>query len=123
MTLPILRLHRDCSVQNFEAIDLLMPAIRNSVKKSLHKQGTGRHTPDEIVAIGVADLDAVSELLGDRDFLLGERPHTVDGSVYAFVEAVAGFSLDSPLKLHLHSRPNLVAYRDRVRKRWWQDLA
>lgn len=100
----------------------LMPLIRNGVKKSLYKQGTGRHTPDEVAAIGAADLDAVAELLGNGDFLLGERPHTVDASVYAFVEAVAGFPLDSLLNRHLASCPNLVAFRDRVRKRWWQDL-
>ncbi len=104
-------------------IRLLMPMIRNSVKKSLHKQGTGRHTPDEIEAMGSADLDAVAELLGAQDFLLGERPRTVDASVYAFVEAVAGFPLDYPLKSHLASRTNLGAFRHRVRKRWWQDLA
>ncbi len=102
---------------------LLMPMIRRGVKKKLRGQGTGRHTADEVAAMGAADLDAVAELLGDQDFLFGEKPHTVDASVFAFVETLAGFPLDSPLQRHLHSHPNLVAFRDRVRARWWKDLA
>jgi glutathione S-transferase len=101
---------------------VLMPVIRRGVKKSLHKQGTGRHTPDEVAGIGAADLDALSELLGDQDFLFGKAPRTVDASVFAFIEGIAGFPLDSPLKRHLQGKPNLIAYRDRVRARWWKDL-
>jgi glutathione S-transferase len=101
---------------------ILLPVIRRSVKKALHKQGTGRHTPEEVASIGAADLDAVAELLGDQDFLFGARPRTVDASVFAFIEGIAGFPLDSPLKQHLLAHPNLVAYRDRVRTRWWKDL-
>jgi len=101
---------------------LAMPLIRRSVKKTLHKQGTGRHTPAEVAAMGSADLDALSELLGDADFLYGARPCTVDASVFAFLEGILGFPLESPVQRHARSRANLVAYRDRVRARWWKDL-
>jgi glutathione S-transferase len=102
---------------------LLMPVIRGGVKKTLHKQGTGRHTPKELDAMAIADFDAVAELLGDKDFLFGDRPRTIDASIYAFVEAVAGFPLDSPRRNHVTSSLNLVTFRDRIRKHWWKDLA
>jgi glutathione S-transferase len=101
---------------------IAMPLIRRRVKKQLHKQGTGRHTVEEVAAMGAADLGAVAELLGDRPFLLGDRPRTPDATIYAFLEAVLGFPLESAIQVAA-SHPNLVAYRGRVRERWWKDLA
>jgi glutathione S-transferase len=74
------------------------------------------------MALGAADFDAVAELLGDRPFLLGDKPRTADCTLYAFLEAIVGFPLDSPLKARAMSHGNLVAYRDRIRARWWKDL-
>jgi hypothetical protein len=49
-------------------------------------------------------------------------PRTIDCSVFAFVDSVLGFPLDSPIKQRVAARANLVAYRTRVRERWWKDL-
>ena len=100
---------------------ILVPMIRRSTKKKLHEQGTGRHTVEEVAAMGTDDLAAVAELLGDRPFVLGDRPHTVDATVFAFLEGVLGFPLDSAVKVAA-AHPNLVAFRARVRERWWKDL-
>jgi hypothetical protein len=35
---------------------------------------------------------------------------------------VLRFPHDSPVKLRMLSHANLVAYRDRIRARWWADL-
>ena len=100
----------------------VIPLVRRDQLKKLHHQGTGRHTMEEITAMGAADFDATAELLGDRPFLLGDRPRTVDCTLYAFLEAVLGFPIDSGLKKHASSHANLVAYRQRFRERWWKDL-
>jgi glutathione S-transferase len=104
------------------AFRIALPMIRRSVKKQLHKQGTGRHTVEEVAAMGAADLEAVAELLGDRPFLFGDLPRTPDATVFAFLEGVLGFPLESALQVAA-AHPNLVAYRARVRERWWKDLA
>ncbi|HEU0030210.1 MAG TPA: glutathione S-transferase family protein [Kofleriaceae bacterium] len=101
---------------------LVVPLIRRDIKKKLHAQGTGRHTPDEIMAMGRADMTAVSALLGDQPFVLGDRPRVVDCTVFAFVEGILGFPVDSPVKAAVQQHANLVAYRDRIRARWWSDL-
>lgn len=100
-------------------IKLLVPLIRGNVKKSLKTQGTGRHAPAEIMAMGIADLDAVSEILGDRPFLLGDRPSSFDASLFAFEEGILAFPVTSALKKHAEGLGNLVAHRARVRERWW----
>ncbi|TMQ06226.1 MAG: glutathione S-transferase family protein [Deltaproteobacteria bacterium] len=101
---------------------LIVPIVRRDIKKKLRSQGTGRHSVEEIAALGAADFDAAAELLGDKPFLLGDKPHVVDCTVYAFLEAALGFPVDSPLKQRAASHANLVAYRKRIRERWWKDL-
>ncbi|HEU4729320.1 MAG TPA: glutathione S-transferase family protein [Kofleriaceae bacterium] len=101
---------------------LFIPIIRRSNRKKLHSQGTGRHSFEEVVAIGAADFAACAALLGDRAFLFGDQPRTADCTLYAFLEGTLGFPVDSPLKVQVASHANLVAYRERIRARWWKDL-
>lgn len=101
---------------------VVVPFVRRGIRKSLRAQGTGRHALAEAMALGAADFDACAELLGDQPFLLGDRPRTVDCTMYAFLETALGFPIESPLKARIASHANLVAYRQRVRDRWWQDL-
>lgn len=101
---------------------LIIPLIRRDTRKKLHTQGTGRHSLDEVIAFGAADLESCAELLGDQPFLLGDRPRTVDCALYAYLEALLGFPVDSPLRARVAARANLVDYRRRIRERWWKDL-
>lgn len=96
--------------------------IRRDIRKKLDGQGTGRHSYDEIMANGAADLDAVAELLGDRPYFFGDAPRVLDCTLYAFLEGILGFPVDSPIKSRVAAHPNLVAYRARIRERWWRDL-
>jgi len=102
---------------------ILMPMIRRSVRKSLRAQGAGRHTTDELMAMGIADVDALALFLGDQPFLLGDKPRTVDATVFAFVTSLLGFPAESRLRTHALAKANLVAYRDRIAARWWPELA
>jgi glutathione S-transferase len=101
---------------------LVLPIIRRAQIKKCHAQGTGRHTLDEVMAMGIADLAAVAELLGDKPFMFGDQPRVIDSTVFAFVEAMLGFPLDTPLKRMGDSHPNLAANRKRILDRWWTDL-
>lgn len=100
----------------------VIPFIRRESVKKLYHQGTGRHTYDEVVEMGAGDWDAIAELLGDRPYLLGDAMHTVDCTAYGFLEGTLGFPLDSPLKKRVSAHANLVAYRQRIRDRYWKDL-
>lgn len=101
---------------------LILKVVRRAQRKKLHAQGTGRHTLGEVAALGNRDVDALSELLGDRPFFLGDAPRTIDAAVWGFLESTLGFPADSPVKARMASKANLVAFRARVRERWWRDL-
>jgi glutathione S-transferase len=93
------------------------PLIRKRVAGSIHAQGTGRHSAEEIYAMGKRDILALSTLLGEGPFFLGERMRTVDVTAYAFLANILRFEVDTSLKAVAQSRPNLVAFVDRVAAR------
>jgi glutathione S-transferase len=101
---------------------LIIGLIRRAQVKKLLGQGTGRHTADEAMAMAAADFAAIAQLLGDKPFFLGDKPRTIDATVFAFTEAVLGFPVDSPLKAAVGSHANLVGYRQRIRDRWFKEL-
>jgi glutathione S-transferase len=95
------------------------PLIRRSVKSALFAQGTGRHSREEVYEIGKEDITALSVLLGDQPFIMGEQPSSVDATVYAFVASILVPPLASPLREHAQSLPNLEAYRARMEQRYF----
>lgn len=102
---------------------LALPLIRRRVTTQLQNQGTGRHSREEIEAIGRADYQAVSDILGDNLYLLGEAPSSVDATVYAFLVGVTGFPVRTSVTELIESKPNLTAYRARMRARFWSESA
>lgn len=101
---------------------LLMAMIRRKIRRTLELQGTGRHTFEETSAMGQRDLDVLSLVLGENAYLLGDRPSSYDATVFAFVEGILGFPHDSPIRAHARSKANLVAYRERLRARYFPEL-
>lgn len=82
-------------------------------------QGTARHSHPEIMTIGQRHWSAVSEQLGDQPFLLGDQPTSVDATVYAFLISTIDAPFETPIKQSALADPRLVAYRDRMRERYW----
>ncbi len=97
----------------------LLAFIRRNVRAKLDAQGTGRHTPEEIEAMGIADVDALATLLGDRPYFLGAEPTSVDATVYAFVASTLAFPGEGRIRSAAAGHANLVAYRARMEARYW----
>jgi glutathione S-transferase len=93
--------------------------IRRQVIKGSYSQGTGRHTPQEIDAIGIKLLAAVADWLGDQPCMLGAAPRTLDATVYAFLTTLLGAPLEGAILDYARSRTNLVAYQARMQGRYW----
>lgn len=47
---------------------LIVAMVRRKVRRNLQGQGFGRHTPDEIAALGIRSGEAVADILGDRPY-------------------------------------------------------
>lgn len=94
---------------------------RHGLKKQLWGHGMGRHSRNEIYAIGCADLTALADFLGDKVFFMGAQPTSVDAAVYATLANILWPPLDSPLKQHALKYPNFEAYCQRMKARYYPE--
>jgi glutathione S-transferase len=98
---------------------LIHQVIRKSIVGKLDAHGLGRHARDDIYRRGCEDLTAIAVLLADQPYFLGPEPTSIDASLYAFTGGVWMHPADNPLKQHMAALPNLVAYSERMHRRYF----
>ncbi len=91
--------------------------VRREVRASAWGQGVGRHVPDRIVAIGLADVAAVEGVLGAQDFMFG-APSAADAVVWAFLGGVARAPYADALSRRVRESEGLMAFFDRMDQRY-----
>jgi glutathione S-transferase len=106
-----------------EQLKYVPEMVRKKVIEKLQGQGIGRHEPDEIYALGLADVQAFGELLGDGPFLFGDRPTSFDASAFGVIGNLKDGPFDSPVRDRIRATENIVGYIDRIRERYFSDLA
>jgi glutathione S-transferase len=106
-----------------EMRDQMRADVRARVADTLRATGVGRHTPDEILMLADRSLRALSELLGDKPFLFGDRPVGVDATAFALLAAAMTPFFASPLQARACAYPNLVAYVDRIMRLYYPEHA
>jgi len=90
-------------------------------KKRAREQGIGRFTEPEVLHQVQKDVQAVSRLLGEQQFMLGERVSELDCCVFGMVVQLLYVSGPS-LEFWTRERcDNLVRHCDRMRRLYWQD--
>ncbi|MGI8568790.1 MAG: glutathione S-transferase family protein [Methylocella sp.] len=94
--------------------------VRRKVKKGLKSQGFGRHTPAEQDELAIADINALATLVGERAFLMGEKPCGADAAVFAFVAGFLTPAFDTPIRTAAEKHKNLTGYRDRIMRRYFE---
>ncbi|WCT75127.1 glutathione S-transferase family protein [Sphingomonas naphthae] len=121
---------------NFEAgparnFDALPDAVRDTARQRqrakviayLDGQGTGRLSDDERRVMADRGYDALSRLIGDKPFLLGDTPCGADASLFAQIAA----ALIPPFPSHTQNaaarHDNLVRYVDRMMALYYPDFA
>lgn len=99
---------------------VIVPWIaRRGIRAELHGHGMGRHAPQQIHALGIADVDALAALLGDQAYFLGAHPTSVDAIAAAFLANLLMVPLETPVKIAAAGHPNLVAYCQRMAQRYF----
>lgn len=82
----------------------------------------GRHSREEVEKFGLADLQSLSDYLGDKQFFMGDSPSEVDATIFAFLCMVLCGPEDSVLNKGIEENMgNLKAYFDRLKEKYWSD--
>jgi len=100
---------------------LLVAMIRRRLRRTLHGQGIGRHSPDEIVALGTRSVDATADYLGTKTFTMGAEPTGLDATAFAFVAGALCPLFDTPLRSAAERHENLKRYVGRMTARFYPD--
>jgi len=102
------------------APDAVKRERQEDVKQTLYGQGFGRHADAEIADLASRDFAAAADLLGDKPFLFGERPCSMDATLFAFTACAATPFFDTSIRQAAESYPNLVAYQWRMMDRYFE---
>jgi glutathione S-transferase len=93
---------------------LLCAMVRRKVRASLHAHGIGRHNDAEKTLLASRCIDALSQILGDNRYLMGDQVCGADATVFSFVASGLPALFESPVQKKLAQTANLVAYCDRM---------
>ncbi len=93
---------------------LIAPLVRRSLRKALKGQGTGRLSDQENDGLSAENARAIASVLGERPYLLADRPCGSDATILDFANAATGRAFPGPIRDSILAEPNLKAYRDRL---------
>jgi glutathione S-transferase len=101
---------------------LIVTKVRKDVKRNLHGHGLGRHSRAEIVTLAARAMQALSDVLGEKPYLMGAKPCGADATVGAFTMSVLCRHFDTGLRAEVEKMPNLVAYADRTMAEFFPEI-
>lgn len=100
---------------------LIRGRMRKHFRKQLYARGILRHEPEVITTKGKADLDALSQILGDKLWLIGDKPSAVDMSLYGMIAPMIFSPIETPVMQYARSLKNIVAFCERLRTKYFSD--
>ena len=99
----------------------LFGMVAKGVAKSAAGQGITGHSEEEIFELGVDDIKTVEALLGDQDFMLGDKPAEVDATAYAFLHGFSAEVFPTPIEAYIKGSKPLMAYLARMDARVFEE--
>jgi glutathione S-transferase len=85
--------------------------------------GLGRHAPDDDVILAIRSIFALSVQLGDKSYLMGERPCGVDATAFGALAGILTPFFTSKLRSQVEKFDNLTAYVDRMMGQYYPEFA
>lgn len=79
----------------------------------------GKMSDEEVINVAGEDLDALSVQLGDRPYFMGDKPTTIDATLYAYLLQTYVTQCVSPTVDYARGKANLKAYFDRLHAEFW----
>jgi glutathione S-transferase len=105
-----------------EQLEYVPAMVRKKALEKFDAQGIGRHSDQEIYALGIRDVQAFSELLADGPYLFGEQPTSFDASAFGVIGNTKDGPFASPLQDAVRNTRNVAEYIDRIRAQYFGDL-
>lgn len=102
--------------------DGFIARVMDSVRANFLARGMGRHSHAEITLLASRTLDALDLLIGDKPYLMGDRPCGADAFIFATLAGTMTPFFDTPVRDEAIRRPRLVAYVSRMMDRFYPEF-
>ncbi len=93
---------------------ILPPLLRSGVKSSIKKQGMGRHSEEEVLAIANKSFVSLEDMLGEKDYFFGDQPCSLDATVYGHVACFIRSELKNRFNQDARQYTKLVDFCHRI---------
>ena len=93
--------------------------IKPKMLSQLRAQGTGLLSDDEVTQKAKAELQAVSDFLGNKTYIMGKRISSFDATVYAWLVGFIKGKWMHPIFQAARGHQNLVDYVNRMQAEFW----
>jgi len=84
--------------------------------------GLGRHAPDEDIDLALRSILALSVQLGDKPYLIAERPIGVDATAFGALAGILTPFFASRLRAEVEKFDNLTAYVERMMRNYYPEF-
>jgi glutathione S-transferase len=81
----------------------------------------GRHSDSEVTALVSRAANSVAAIMGERPYLMGNKPCGADASVFAHIASLLSDYFDTPLRTCITRHANLVAYSERMMAQYFPE--
>ena len=105
-----------------EQRDAIKKDVLERVRANFLARGIARHSEDEIALLAERSLDALDVFIGDKLYLMGDRPCGADAFVFAVLAGAMTPYFNSPVRDAAIARPRLVAYVTRMMDRFYPEF-
>src|SRR5262245_2170146 len=86
---------------------VVVALIRRTIRTKLNAQGMGRHSRDQIIALGTRSIEAVATWLADKPYFFGPEPSGIDATMFAFMAGILCPRFDTALRTTAERHDNL----------------
>lgn len=112
-------------IKGFAFKNIIVKQFQKKVKGRAASQGMGTFSKEEVLEQCKKDLDALSIQLADKPYLFGNDVKSIDAVAFAHLAELIYTPQFSPeIKVYFEEKtPNLNAYLNRIKDKYWKDWA
>lgn len=93
--------------------------VNNKIKRNLLGQGLSKHNHTEILHITKQSLQALSDLLGDKNYFFGQNPSSLDAAAFGILASFIMSNIKNPFNDLAQTFPNLVKFCDNIKDEYY----
>lgn len=100
----------------------IVPVVaRRSTLSQLSKHGIGKHSDAEIRDIAKTSLESLSILLGEKPYIFGDKPCSLDITIFAMTSSLVLSTIDNEMNSMARKFSNIETYCQKILETYYSD--